>query len=252
MRPQDPEQEPLYNDTVAIDSTRLHIINEDDIDSLRLVYDRALIIGDSVYMDSMYYYIGDSTDVVGTHYFHAEDSVLVQIKQTERLRFEKWDDEVTDTMRLFVMTQNYEVCPIFKPYYILTLLASEGGSVNAEEVNGWYPSDSTIHIVATSNAGYIFDKWSDENKDAVRDIQLSSDSVLTAFFTAKEGIENVQTIHCQIVGGILHIEGCDDMDMRLYTVVGQVLYAGRKKDILLPQRGVYLLCIDSKVLKIRY
>lgn len=253
MRPQDPELEPLYNDTVAIDSTRLHIINEeDDIDSLRLVYDRALIIGDSVYMDSTYYYIGDSTDVVGTHYFHAEDSVLVQIKQTEWQRFEKWDDEVTDTMRLFVMTQNYEVCPIFKPYYLLTLLASEGGSVNAEEVNGWYPSDSTIHIVATSNAGYIFDKWSDENKDAVRDIQLSSDSVLTAFFTAKEGIENVQTIHCQIVGGILHIEGCDDMDMRLYTVVGQVLYAGRKKDILLPQRGVYLLCIDSKVLKIRY
>ena len=92
-------------------------------------------------------------------------------------RYERYiiGDEQTTTFTINTTAQPEE--------YQLTIAGLSGGTVNAE-VNGKYPIGTSIQIEATPDTGYRFQRWSDDNTDAVRTIILIGDTTLTASFEA--------------------------------------------------------------------
>ncbi|MBO4666439.1 MAG: hypothetical protein J5612_06155 [Paludibacteraceae bacterium] len=70
--------------------------------------------------------------------------------------------------------------------YTLTIAADAHGSVNTA-VNGTYNEGDVVKIIATPDDGYKFDKWSDDDTHATRNITMNKDYNLTAYFTKDEG-----------------------------------------------------------------
>ena len=74
------------------------------------------------------------------------------------------------------------VTPPKKTTYTVTISASNGGSVNT--TGGTYEQGQTVSVTATPASGYVFTSWSDGNTNATRTITVSSNTNLTANFTA--------------------------------------------------------------------
>jgi len=74
------------------------------------------------------------------------------------------------------------VIPPKKTTYTVTISASNGGSVNT--TGGTYEQGQTVSVTATPASGYEFSSWSDGNTNATRTITVSSNTNLTANFTA--------------------------------------------------------------------
>ena len=123
--------------------------------------------GDTLSVDSLY---------------NLNDSIQVTARPAAGYRFLRWSDNETDTVRLFVMTQDYILRAIFaRDEYTLTLLAETGGAVNTE-VNGAYPPYSQIDAIPIADEGYQFTGWSNGTKDSICHITLNQDTVVTATF----------------------------------------------------------------------
>ena len=71
--------------------------------------------------------------------------------------------------------------PTPKPTYNLTISAAVGGSVN-DVVNGSYKEGAKVTIIATPDAGWTFNEWSDGDKNATRTITITENTTLEARF----------------------------------------------------------------------
>ena len=76
------------------------------------------------------------------------------------------------------ITANFEVIVT----YTLSLMAGEGGSVSSEA--GEYEEGSEVTITAIPDEGFRFDEWSNGNKDINYQFTITSDTILSASFTA--------------------------------------------------------------------
>jgi len=72
--------------------------------------------------------------------------------------------------------------PVQKTKYTVTISAGSGGSVST--TGGSYEQGQTVSVTATPASGYMFSSWSDGNTNATRTINVSSNTNLTANFTA--------------------------------------------------------------------
>ena len=72
--------------------------------------------------------------------------------------------------------------PVQKTKYTITISAGSGGSVST--TGGSYEQGQTVSVSATPASGYVFSSWSDGNTNATRTINVSSNTNLTANFTA--------------------------------------------------------------------
>ena len=70
--------------------------------------------------------------------------------------------------------------------YTLTIAAGSHGKVN-DEVNGTYDEGTVVKIIATPDDGYEFDKWSDGDTHASRNITMNKDYDLKAYFVEEGG-----------------------------------------------------------------
>ena len=76
-------------------------------------------------------------------------------------------------------------------------------------------NNPVVVLVATANAGYHFQRWSDGNTDNPRTITSGDEVHLVAYFEISEGIEDVLSTgengnHKVIIDGQLYIIGFDD------------------------------------------
>lgn len=69
-----------------------------------------------------------------------------------------------------------------KTKYTVTITAGSGGSVST--IGGSYEQGQTVSVTATPASGYVFSSWSDGNTNATRTINVSSNTNITANFTA--------------------------------------------------------------------
>ena len=72
--------------------------------------------------------------------------------------------------------------PVQKTKYTVTISAGSGGTVST--TGGSYEQGQTVSVTATPASGYMFSSWSDGNTNATRTINVSSNTNLTANFTA--------------------------------------------------------------------
>ena len=118
--------------------------------------------------------------------YDAGSSVNIIATADEGYVFDKWSDGNTEANRTIVISSDTTLAASFKEkavgvQYTLTISAGEHGSVNTA-VNGKYDEGTNVTIIATADAGYHFDKWSDGNTNATRVVTMNADITLTASF----------------------------------------------------------------------
>ena len=118
--------------------------------------------------------------------YDAGSSVNIIATADEGYVFDKWSDGNTEANRTIVISSDTTLAASFKEkavgvQYTLTISAGEHGSVN-EAVNGKYDEGTNVTIIATADAGYHFDKWSDGNTNATRVVTMNADVTLKAEF----------------------------------------------------------------------
>lgn len=102
--------------------------------------------------------------------------------------------------------------------------------------------DSTAVVVATANAGYLFSHWSNGSTANPYTLQLTGDTVLTAYFEADSnvGINDISTdfsIHSH--NGRIVVDGTTD-EVHVYDIMGR-----RVHNQALPT-GVYMVRIGER------
>jgi len=74
----------------------------------------------------------------------------------------------------------------FNPALVIQVSPSNGGKVSASpsppNSDGTYRYGDIVTVKAVPNNGYVFDTWSDGVKSPVRDIVMSKNETLTAYF----------------------------------------------------------------------
>ncbi len=71
-------------------------------------------------------------------------------------------------------------------YFIVTYSAKEGGYIDGETTQKVESGNNGLTVVAVSNDGYEFVKWSDGRTEATRqDINITADISVTAEFKVK-------------------------------------------------------------------
>ena len=70
------------------------------------------------------------------------------------------------------------------PTYTVSITAGEGGSVNT--AGGTYEKGKTLEILATPDAEYLFEKWSDDNTENPRTLTINNNISLSALFDKKK------------------------------------------------------------------
>ena len=108
--------------------------------------------------------------------------------------FERWQDGNTQNPRTITVNGDATYTAYFVENnvvtYTITLISNtEEGTVSG---GGNYIAGTTATIQAFPNPGYVFTKWSDENTDNPRNIVVTNDLTLVAFFATGVG-ENEQS-----------------------------------------------------------
>ena len=114
---------------------------------------------------------------------------IADVQKLNSPGWKAWSDGNTEANRTIVISSDTTLAASFKEkavgvQYTLTISAGAHGSVNTA-VNGKYDEGTNVTIIATADAGYHFDKWSDGNTNATRNITITSDTTLEASFKEK-------------------------------------------------------------------
>ena len=151
---------------------------------------------------------------------------------TEGYKFVMWNDSVTDNPRVFYAEQDTAFTAYFAPaeQYVVSVESSDllQGTVSGD---GTYYENTSVEIVAQPNEGYKFTMWNDSVTDNPRTIVVSQDTLFTAYFEVKIGINEAEnntdlfTISPNPATNNLQINICEagKYTMEIYSVNGTMV-----------------------------
>ena len=114
--------------------------------------------------------------VGGGDYNHGEE-VEIKAIPNEGYHFVAWSDGVTDAIRSIIVVSDTMLTAQFAINVYNVELKTNNGEVFGA---GSYEHGAEVGISAIPNEGYNFVRWSDGNENAMRNIEVVSDTVLTA------------------------------------------------------------------------
>lgn len=190
----------------------------------------------------------DSTrgSVAGGGQYYLGEAVAIAATANEHYYFEQWSDGVTSNPRVVTVTGNAVYTAVFKPVmYTLTVEANDY-AMGQVAGSGSYAFGSHVTIEARAFGGYYFAGWNDGVTEERREVTVTSDSTFTAMFKTNVGVEDVEEETARIIvrNGRVIVEGVDCKHAQIYDL------SGRRHDVegQLPA-GVYLVCIDGRIMK---
>ena len=151
---------------------------------------------------------------------------------TEGYKFVMWNDSVTDNPRVFYAEQDTAFTAFFAPaeQYVVNVESSDllQGTVSG---GGTYYENTSVEIVAQANEGYKFTMWNDSVTDNPRTIVVTQDTLFTAYFEIKVGINEAEnntdlfTISPNPATNNLQINICEagKYTMEIYSVNGTMV-----------------------------
>lgn len=129
--------------------------------------------------------LGEVSQLSGT--YTEGDKLTITASPNEGALFTEWSDGNKEATRVITVSSDTILIAYFEYRRVtLTIKASAGGSVNAEEVNGTYNYGTIVSISAKADEHYHFVGWSDGNEASERMITLKEDMVLTATFAKQQ------------------------------------------------------------------
>ena len=134
---------------------------------------------------------GGTTNLYGTHTYEENSIITLLATPDEGYEFTKWilvnGDTFADNPLFYTVTENVTIIPVFtkkasEPTYTLTVSTSGQGTVTISPEQETYQRGALVTLSAVADNGWDFVKWSDGNTEAVRQIVIMQDMVLTATF----------------------------------------------------------------------
>ena len=141
--------------------------------------------------------IGSSYDetqgtVNGSGDYLKNSTVVLTAIPNEGYKFTMWNDSVTTNPRTIIASRDTAFTAYFAPLeqYIVSVESNDPlqGTVSG---GGTYYETTTAVLTATPNEGYKFTMWNDSVTDNPRNIVVSQDTLFTAYFEVKIGINEV-------------------------------------------------------------
>ena len=149
--------------------------------------------------------------VTGGGTYYSGSQVTLVATPVEGCRFVRWDDGVTDSLRVITVTENATYVATFSntppmPTYTITVQSNDEtmGTVSG---GGVYEAGTMVSISATANEGYVFVQWNDGNISASRYIAVLGDATYTATFATVASqtftitVESADTTMGTVTGG---------------------------------------------------
>ena len=143
----------------------------------------------------------DSLEIIGTSYNEIQGTVegsgeyvknsrvVLTAIPNEGYKFTMWNDSVTTNPRTIIASQDTAFTAYFAPLEQYTVSVESNdplqGTVSG---GGTYYETTTAVLTATPNEGYKFTMWNDSVTDNPRNIVVSQDTLFTAYFEVKIGI----------------------------------------------------------------
>ncbi len=143
--------------------------------------------------------------------------------------------------------------PIWGEFMNIETIKEEKYSVTASSAAPEMGGVKVI-LVAEPIEGFEFVRWSDDNTDNPRTIELTKDIELQAYFKIAEGstvnLETSKIISAEVYGnnGVLYVDGAE-VDYHVLDAAGRLIYSGRDAALSLP-RGVYVVVVGDEVEKV--
>ncbi|MBQ9474143.1 MAG: fibronectin type III domain-containing protein [Bacteroidales bacterium] len=162
---------------------------------------------------------------------------LATITATPRsgYRFAGWSDGNRDNPRQLLVTGNMQLTAMIEPIYFTVALSTSSAHAGQVVGSGTYSCGQRVTIMAIANQGYRFDGWSDNQTSDTRTFTISSDVMLTAYFsplTSPLGIDDVAAdttdnlFHVYSVDGQIRIMvsgASEPLAIQVYNNAGQLL-----------------------------
>ncbi len=170
--------------------------------------------------------------VEGSGEYIKNSRVALTAIPNEGYKFLMWNDSVTDNPRVFYAEQDTAFTAFFAPVeqYVVSVESSDllQGTVSG---GGTYYENTSVEIVAQPNEGYKFTMWNDSVTDNPRTIVVSQDTLFTAYFEVKIGINEAEnntdlfTISPNPATNNLQINICEagKYTMEIYSVNGTMV-----------------------------
>lgn len=185
--------------------------------------------------------------------------IKVTVQEQDGWHFTKWSDNSTRKERTFTVQNNIILTAFFErdengepgeQMYNLSLVANDGGMVNAE-IAGQYPTGAQVEIIATPMEKYAFSHWSNQLGDTLYELRstdtitILSDTTLIAHF-ADSIVYEEYYLDLHIIGGgtILNIAELDGLhaagervQLEAQPFDGYV-FTGWSDGIITPERSI--------------
>ena len=172
--------------------------------------------------------------------------------------FIRWSNGVTANPYTFAVLGDVELTAIFvapgEETYTVTVSVNDP-TMGTATVNGnasaSVTSGTEVTLTATSNEGYRFVRWNDNNTNAVRTITVTSDMSFTATFEAMgstEGIDEAdgQTVVVYAAEGSIHIDAAQPAEASIYDMMGHRLATVTTGTSTPLPAGVYLVKVGTQ------
>ncbi len=165
--------------------------------------------------------------------------------------FAQWNDGNTTNPRTVSLYQD----TVFTAYfdvntYVVTVL-SNNEQYGTVEGSGTYKYLDTVYLKAipdTSNGCY-FDTWDNGWLSNPLTVVVKSDTVITAIFGTKNGIEGAEMDNVEVLvkGRTIVVRNCEGEQVDIMDVNGRVLYTGRMQQggYAVPSGGLYLVRVNN-------
>ena len=192
---------------------------------------------------------------------YAEGEVIeISAVAFEGYAFERWNDNNTQNPRTITVTGDATYTAYFTgsdvTTHTITLLCNTSeGTVSG---GGVYVHGTVAMLGAFPNAGYQFQKWSDENTQNPRQITVTEDLTLVAFFTGTgigENEANPMEVYPNPANESIRIIGIEaNSTLEIYNSLGElvkVVSAGPDQEIGISDlsSGLYLVRCGSRTLR---
>ena len=132
--------------------------------------------------------------VSGSGTYNYGNSVTISATPNSGYHFVSWNDGDTNATRSITVAGDSTFTATFAVNMYTVTAVSEDESKGTVTGGGQYAFGDVAHLVATSNSGYQFLRWSDNNADSVRDMVVVADVSLTAYFVSDTQVVNRYTV----------------------------------------------------------
>lgn len=192
-------------------------------------------------------------------YTHSTDKRMTSVYYSDSANPDPAQDSIvgSNSCYFYRLNAKFTGCPN-NSSYVYACIISDNNDLGTVTGEGLYDQNETITIQAFPRRDCIFVRWNDDNTQNPRQLQLTSDTLLVAYFHSHLAIDNDQP------GGFvvmtkqqsITVSGAEQEAMAVYDVMGRLVaradaHHANPVTFQLPAPGVYLLRVgDNKPVKL--